>query len=883
MPRLLFLPFLWLLCGLAAHAQNQTATSAPVVTSGAAGTSGTGSLPFAERQTKRTRASQQYAAGPVKTWLLGQNYRREWLQPVQAPVLNLSTAQGGLRPLKQGGGKQTKSLRLRAANGREYVLRSIEKNTEQVLSAELRNTLAAKVVQDQVSAAHPYAALTIPPLAEAAGVGHTNPELVYVPDDELLGEFRGEFANTLALLEERDPQVPASFTGRALEKNYSTEQALNLLRADSRNRVDERELVRARLFDALLADFDRHEDQWRWMAYAQPEGGLLLRAVPRDRDQAYFVNEGVLPNIASRNWAVPAVQGFDGHLRNVNTFMFSARHFDRSFLTEATREDWLAVAQELQTRLTDAVLTTAIRQLPDSVYQLSGPAIITKLQSNRNALVAYAEQYYRFLARQVDVTGSNQPEYFQVERLDDAHTRVRLYALAANGEPVGEPLYARTFLTDETNEIRVYGYGGNDRLEVRGAVNKGIRVRLIGGEGTDTLLDASRVAGLRRYTLVYDTPTGNELRLGPESRNRTSPDSLVNQHNRLAYRYPYVGPILPLAYNPDDGLFIGAGVEIRQPGFRRVPWAAVHRLHANVALGTAAYSFRYTGELNQIGRHLDLLLRADLQAPNYVRNFFGYGNETRFDQSRGIGYYRVRYNNVVLQALARRRLGQHQQLLAGPTYQRVRVKHAAGRFIEQQENEGPASVFEPRHYGGLRLGHSLDTRNNDWRPTKGLYWHTEYTRLWGLNREAQPLSQLTSEAAGYWTPPRLPALTLAARLGGTLNFSDFAFYQAATLGGLSNLRGYRRTRFAGENSLYNNLEFRLYLGTLNTLLVSTKVGLVGFHDMGRVWLDRETSDTWHTGYGGGLWLEPFRRVILMATYNMSREEKLPVARVGFLF
>ncbi|UOQ81503.1 hypothetical protein [Hymenobacter sp. 5414T-23] len=398
-------------------------------------------------------------------------------------------------PLKQGGGKQTKSLRLRAASGREYVLRSIEKNTEQVLSNELRNTLAAKVVQDQVSAAHPYAALTIPPLAEAAGVGHTNPELVYVPDNEGLGEFRKEFANTLAILEERDPQVPSSFTGKVLEKNYSTEQALDLLRADAHNRVDERELVRARLFDVLIADFDRHEDQWRWMAYTQPTGGLLLRAVPRDRDQAFFVNQGVLPNIASRNWAVPAVQGFDGTLRNVNTFMFSARYFDRSFLTAATRDDWVSVAQDMQARLTDEVLTAAIRRLPDSVYQLSGPTIIAKLQSNRMALPAYAEQYYRFLARHVDVTGSNQAEYFQVERLDNEHTRVRMYAVSASGEPATPPLYDRTFLTSETDEVRLYGYGGNDRMEVTGTVHTGVLVRLIGGEGNDVLTDRSRVTG----------------------------------------------------------------------------------------------------------------------------------------------------------------------------------------------------------------------------------------------------------------------------------------------------------------------------------------------------------------------------------------------------
>ncbi|HEX8425453.1 BamA/TamA family outer membrane protein [Hymenobacter sp.] len=865
-------------------AQTPTLSSPVVISSSPAPAGKQSEPPFKEQQTVLVKASQQYQAGKFKTMLLGRNYRQEWQKPVRVPVLNLGTSQGGLLPLKQGGGKQTKSLRLRAPNGREYVLRSIEKNTEQVLSEELRNTLAAKVVQDQVSAAHPYAALTVPILAEAAGVGHTNPELVYVPDDERLGEFRPVFANTLAILEERDPQVPASFTGRTLEKNYSTEKVLELLRTDFRNQVDQRELVRARLFDVLVADFDRHEDQWRWMAYAQPAGGMLLRAVPRDRDQAFFVNQGLLPNLASRDWAVPAVQGFDGSMRNVNTFMFSARYFDRSFLTKPTREEWVGVAQELQTRLTDEVIEKAIRQLPNSIYQLSGPTIVANLKSNRDALPAYAEKYYRFLAREVDVAGSNQPEYFQIERLDNAQTRVKIFGLAASGQPTGEPVYERTFLTNETQEIRLYGYGGRDKMEVSGRVDKSPIIRLIGGEGEDVLIDRSRVGGLSRRTLVYDTPTGNDLQLGAESRNRTSADSLVNRYNRQAFRYGYVGPLLPWAYNPDDGVFLGAGVEIRQPRFRKAPWATVHCLQASVALGTGAYSFRYAGDFNQITNKLDLVVRADLQAPNYVRNFFGFGNETRFDKALGIRYYRVRYNNVALQALLRRRIGAH-QFYAGPVYQRVRVEQTRGRFIERMPDENglTGTMFRPKHYAGLKAGYVLDTRNNDWHPSKGVYWSTEYTGLRGVNSIAQDLSQLSSEASGFWTPAAWPGLTLAARVGGTLNFSDFEFYQAATLGGLSNLRGYRRTRFAGENSIYNNLEFRAYLGTLNTMLVSAKIGVLGFHDVGRVWVDGEKSDTWHTGYGAGLWAEPFRRVVLVGTYGLSRNERMPVVRLGFQF
>ncbi|QDA58734.1 BamA/TamA family outer membrane protein [Hymenobacter jejuensis] len=872
---------LWAAAFGVAFAQTSSTTS-PTAPASVATVVPKPNVPFKEQKTIVVEASQQYKAGKLKTMFLGKNYRQEWEQPVRVPILNLGTSQGGLQPLRQGGGKQTKSLRLRAANGREYVLRSIEKNTEMVLSAELRNTVAAKVVQDQVSAAHPYAALTIPVLAEAAGVGHTNPELVYVPDDEKLGEFRSIFANTLAILEERDPLVPGSFAGRTLEKNYNTDKVLELLRADFKNRVDQKELVRARLFDVAVADFDRHEDQWRWFAYERPNGGMLLRAVPRDRDQAFFVNQGLLPNIASRDWAVPAVQGFDGSLRNVNTFMFSARYFDRSFLTEPSREEWLAIAQDMKARLTDAVIEKAIHQLPDTVFRFSGPTIIAHLKSNRDALPAYADQYYRFLAREVDITGSDKSEYFEVARLNDSLTRVRIYPLGANDQPEGDPLYQRTFKCQETKEIRLYGYGGHDVMDVSGDVHKGITVRLIGGEGEDVFSDRSRVAGLRHHTLVYDTPTGNELKLGPESRNRTSTDSTVNQHNRQAFRYAYAGPLLPITYNRDDGVFLGVGVELRRPGFRKLPWATVHRLQANVALATGAYSFRYTGEFNRLFGNADLLVRGDLQTPNFVRNFFGFGNEAVYDKGLGINYYRVRYNNAALQVLARQRLGQHQEFFIGPVYQRVRVERTPGRFISAFSTAD--DFFSAKHYGGLKAGYTLDTRDNDWHAHNGLLWHTEYTGMRGLTNATHDVSQLASEIAGYWTPAATPGITLAGRVGTLLNFNKYEFYQAATLGGLSNLRGYRRTRFAGENSLYNNLEVRGRFGTFNTFLFSADFGFVGFHDVGRVWTDEENhSDKWHTGYGGGLWMEPFRKVLLVGTYNFSREDRLPVIRLGFLF
>src|SRR3982751_1903519 len=72
-------------------------------------------------------AGKEYGAGRTHQWLWGEDFRKEWTTPVKIPVLDLDSAFGGLTPVKTGGGRQTKSLRLNDPQGRQYVLRTVDK------------------------------------------------------------------------------------------------------------------------------------------------------------------------------------------------------------------------------------------------------------------------------------------------------------------------------------------------------------------------------------------------------------------------------------------------------------------------------------------------------------------------------------------------------------------------------------------------------------------------------------------------------------------------------------------------------------------------------------------------------------------------------------
>src|SRR5690606_11407486 len=110
---------------------------------------------------------------------------------------------------------------------------------------------------------------------------------------------------------------------------------------------------------------------------------------------------------------------------------------------------------------------------------------------------------YKFLAREVDITGSDKRERFEVTRLDSGHVRVDVFKLSKEGE-IKQRFYHRVFRYHETEEIRLYGRGGDDQFDVKGKVSRSILVRIIGGGGDDQLHDESNVSGWNKKTWLYD-------------------------------------------------------------------------------------------------------------------------------------------------------------------------------------------------------------------------------------------------------------------------------------------------------------------------------------------------------------------------------------------
>ena len=73
---------------------------------------------FAEYRT--VIPGKNYDAGVIHGFFFGSHWRDVWTTPVKVGVINLSKYGGGLTPTEKGGGLQTKALKFKGADGKEY-------------------------------------------------------------------------------------------------------------------------------------------------------------------------------------------------------------------------------------------------------------------------------------------------------------------------------------------------------------------------------------------------------------------------------------------------------------------------------------------------------------------------------------------------------------------------------------------------------------------------------------------------------------------------------------------------------------------------------------------------------------------------------------------
>ena len=803
----------------------------------------------------------------------GQSYRALWAAPVTMRIINIETEKGGLLPLEKGGGLQTKSLKLKDKTGKEWVLRSIQKYPEKGLPKKLKNTIAKDILQDQVVTGHPFAALTFPVFAEALNIYHTNPEVVYLATSKSLGQFEKEFGNSVLLLEEKIPTT--------IQSAEKTEVIIDSLEGNSQIRVNQHLMLRARLLDLLLGDWDRHEGQWKWTT-ASFEGKTFFVPIPYDHDKIFYNTSGIFPKILARQTLKENLQGYNSDIRSIDKYNFNNRYFDRYFLNELNRSDWIKEIEWVQSHITDVVINQAMHKLPDTIYQLSANKIINTLKQRRKNLLNEGLQYYKFLSKTIDIVATKTDENIKINLLSEDSMEIIL----SDNKHI--EYYKRIFSANETNEIRLFGLAGQDTYTANGIGKLPIKVRMIGGDNNDIYHIDSNLNS-RRKLYIYDYPGENNiLPYANLARIKLSSDSNYNNFNRKSFKYNKQYQGATFYFSRDQGLLTGVGFSFIKQGFRKEPFAESHRFAAGYSTARKSLNFSYLGYFTRLFKKSDMSLRFVSAGPYNVSNFFGLGNETTFinQGDRQIDYYRNRFDLATGDIRIVHEFEKNLTISGGPalTWYGSTQKNNDQKFFKNFNSTHPEEqVYENRFFAGINATTTIDTRINKLLPFAGFWWNTELKMMKQLTGISKSYGSVLSEFSLYLPVFKDSNVVIANKVGVGTTVGKPVFFQQMQLGGSDNLRGYAANRFTGKSVAFHNVDVRCKLFDFTSYILPGTLGIIGFNDVGRVWTDGEKSNKWHHSYGGGLYIVPAELILIEAILAHSVEGNYPYISIGFTF
>jgi hypothetical protein len=834
-----------------------------------------GEVPGVGPEQRTVVAGEQYRRSGFYRFLFGADYRDLWTTPLSLPVLDLQTFGGGLTPQRVVGHGQSKGLALKGGDGRSYTFRPLRKDATGLLPVELRESKARDFVQDQMASGHPAGHVMVGPLLDAVGILHNNPRLVIMPDSPALGDFRKEFANAPGDIEE--------FTGTpgfgGTLETIDGEEMWKRLRESPAVRPDSRAYLKARLIDQLIGDWDRHRNQWRW---ARVTGKERWQPMPEDRDQAFVRFEGVA--ISNLRPTLPLLIKFRNDYSSLHGLTFDGWDVDKRILADLEKPVWDEAAREVQAALTDSVLENAVRAMPPEYFPKDGARLLAGLKSRRDKLPEQAARFYRFINGTVDVFGTDQAERVTARRESNGDLDLAV-GLAAPGS---EPYFRRRFRKEETDEVRVYVYGGDDQVDVSGGRHGGVLLRVIGAEGRD-VLDDTQGGGTRFSSSDPDdqvkTGPGTHWDRGeyePPPKNKSGEWIPPKDWGRHTY------PTFRLTYEPDLGVLINASLITTGYGFRKHPFANRQVFRFTYAAEETAFRGFYDGDFrseNSPRRTGLFALASGLE----IQRFFGLGNDTEIEGDADD--YKVELRQYALAPNLAWALGSSGDLRLG----------LIGKYSDSDTASNPvlgdAEVYGEGTFGqlGAALALEIDTTGDLALPARGLRFElagSVFPKVWDVE---STFGKVFADARVFLAPSGSWQPTLVLGAGGQKVFGDAPFFDSAFLGGRVRLgryepggqgavRGLRPQRYAGDGTVYGNADLYLPVTRTSFLGIPLQFGLHGFADVGRVYLEGESSDTWHHGLGGGIYFaSPGRRNLFSFTLAQAEGRTAFYLRTGFAF
>ncbi|WP_299261599.1 metallophosphoesterase [uncultured Aquimarina sp.] len=794
--------------------------------------------------------------------LWGDHYRKIYSTDIKIPVATLDTLMGGFTIDRRGGGQVTRSLRLVDKDGKRYSLRAMRKSVTQFLQkgafkdTYLENgfddTFTEELLSDFYTSSYPYAFLVVGGLADAIDVYHANSKVYYIPKHPALGKYNKDFGDEMYFLEERpgkEHKNVASF-GKP-DDIEGTDDMLKNLRKDEKYQMDEAHYIRTRLFDMILGDWDRHSDQWRWSRF-DTDQGKMYRPIPKDRDQVFSNYDGGLIDVIK--FIVPITRKFqvyDEELKSIRWINEAGIRLDRTFVQSSDREVWVAQAKYIKENLSDESIDKAFGNLPSELQDETVERIKKYLKKRRDDVEDIAERYYKYLSKQVIIRGTDKDDLFEIIR-NDNQTTVKVSRI--KDDTPQKPFYKRTIFSKETKEIWIYGLDDDDQFIVTGKGKNPICTRIVGGQNND----------------MYTIENGKQIRVydhksKPNTVKKKSGARFVfsDNYDHNAYDYnKYIdktNTLTPLVgFNPDDGVNINITDVYTVRGFNNKPFQSKHTMKAAYYFATEGYDVSYKGEFANAVGNWNLLIGGKYTSENFAQNFFGFGNNTvNLDDALGLDFNRVKTGiwSLNLGVVKNGRYGNSFSISG--SYEGVEVQDSQGRFITSGLGlvTSDSEFFERKFFAGIDLNYEYRSFDVSANPTRGMLFKLQGGSKMNLDDTDRTFGYINPKLGFYNAITKDRKLVLKTDVQGAFIIGDgFEFYQAATLGGINSLRGFREERFTGDKALAFSGDLRYSFNKFKTGLLPLQLGIYGGYDVGRVWFDGEDANIWHDSIGGGFWI-----------------------------
>lgn len=530
----------------------------------------------------------------IYNWMWGRHYRHLYTIPIRVPSATIETLGGGMDIVGQAEGFH--GLLLENKRKQLYLLKPLGGSTSFLESkffreiynkTDFKNTYLDEFLGDAYTIINPYTFLVADYLAKSAGLSFSPSRIYYIPSHirkDTVADGSDIQDRLVNLINVPDINLRSNL--------YTTEDFLDSLQVSKNYMADQNLYIRERIFDMWTGDWNKTNENWEWQSHTVNDS-VIYTPIVIDRNHAFTKVDGVLFKQMLKMLSLDFICNYDSLIlkdtKKINKLAFA---LDMAVAGRSDESVWIRQAQEIRRQMTDSLIDSAFTYLPEGVKHDEIELIKRKLKRRRLELEAVASQYYRLLQRTPVVAGTNQSDYFLIERQAPDRTVLRIY-----DPETGDCRLEQQFSGKETKELWLYGLAGNDTFEVKGNTRKDFPIYLITGEGE------------------------NQYQLNHNRKIHVYDKDYKYDYQKIKYHKISFTPWG--IYDSDKGISLGTFFTYTMYGFKRAPFTYQHRIGYNYLKG-----FMYAGIFPNYDGRRRLYLNASISSPRNFENFFGFGNNT---------------------------------------------------------------------------------------------------------------------------------------------------------------------------------------------------------------------------------------------------------------